>query len=268
MFFDWQFSQEKKFWVCFDFPPPPSDLSVALQKLLVEDRADFCRLFWWAFYGTIDTGKDTGKIQMMNVLFNQLGFLCLRGDNSMKCKQRQGADVDCLSAIYRTISGWGCWKTQRLLVPLCPFTAPCQRVPKHCSKSHPLNHRARSLFNHCCFTGRGTAAPGGFSQYINFPVPWPPAIPGGWAKALPPALDVPSSGCHLCPHGMWVTHIRTGTSIHRAEIAGYQEPPRDAQSALRHPPGEMPTEGFGQFTSNPKKALAQSGASQPASSAG
>ena len=148
-----------------------SDLNVALQKLLMEDRADRCRLFWWAFYGTIDTGKDMGEIQMMNVLFNQLGFLCLRGDNSMKCKQRQGADVDCLSAIYRTISGWGCWKTQQLLVPLCPFTAPCQRVPKHCSKSHPLNCRATSLFNHPRFTGRGTAALGGFSQHFNLPVP-------------------------------------------------------------------------------------------------
>lgn len=191
---------------------------------------------------------------MMNVLFNQLGFLCLRGDNSMKCKQRQGADVDCLSAIYRTISGWGCWKTQQLLVPLCPFTAPCQRVPKHCSKSHPLNHGARSLFNHCCFMGRETAAPGGFSQHINLPVLWPLAIPAGWAKALPPALHVSGSGCHLYPHA--------GTLIHRAEIAGGQEPPWDVQSPLRCLPGEMPAEGFGQFPSNPKKALAQSGASQ------
>lgn len=32
---------------------------------------------------------------MMNALFNQLGVLRLQGDNSMKCKQRQGADADC-----------------------------------------------------------------------------------------------------------------------------------------------------------------------------
>lgn len=171
MFLDWRLSGEKKFGVCFDFFFFTSDLNVALQKLLMEDRADHRRLFWWAFYGTIDTGKDTGEIQMMNVLFNQLGFLCLRGDNSMKCKQRQGADVDCLSAIYRTISGWGCWKTQQLLVPPCPFTAPCQRVPKHCSESHPLNRQAASLFNHPRFTGRGVAALGGFSRHFNLPVP-------------------------------------------------------------------------------------------------
>lgn len=108
-----------------------SDLNMALQKLLMEDRANHRLLFWWAFYGTIDTGKDTGEIQMINMLFNHLGFLCLQGDNSMKCKQRQGADADCLSAVYRAISGWGCWKAQQLLVPLCPCTAPCQRVPKH-----------------------------------------------------------------------------------------------------------------------------------------
>lgn len=98
--------------VCFDFFFLPSDLNVALQKLLMEDRADRGRLFWWAFYGTVDTGKDGGGgIQMMDVLFNQLGFLCLRGDNSMKCQQRQGADVDWMSALDRTPSGWGRWKT-------------------------------------------------------------------------------------------------------------------------------------------------------------
>lgn len=32
---------------------------------------------------------------MMNTLFNQLGVLHLQGDNSMKCKQRQGADSEC-----------------------------------------------------------------------------------------------------------------------------------------------------------------------------
>lgn len=31
---------------------------MALQKLLMEGRADRGRLFWWAFYGTVDTGKD------------------------------------------------------------------------------------------------------------------------------------------------------------------------------------------------------------------
>lgn len=45
------------FWVCFDF----FLYFRSLQKLLMEDRADFRRLFWWAFYGTIDTGKDMGK---------------------------------------------------------------------------------------------------------------------------------------------------------------------------------------------------------------
>lgn len=54
-----------------------SDLKVALQKLLVEDRADLRQLFWWAFYGIINTERDTGEIQMMNMLFDQLGFLCL-----------------------------------------------------------------------------------------------------------------------------------------------------------------------------------------------
>lgn len=167
MFLDWHFREEKKFGVCFDF----FLYFRSLQKLLMEDRADFRWLFWWAFYGTIDTGKDMGEIQMMNVLFNQLGFLCLQGDNSMKCKQRQGADVDCLSAIYRAISGWGCWKTQQLLVPLWPFTAPCQRVPKHCSQSHPLNLRATSLLNCCFFARRGMAALGGFSWHFNLLVP-------------------------------------------------------------------------------------------------
>lgn len=167
MFVDWHFREEKKFGVCFDL----FLYFRSLQKLLMEDRADFRWLFWWAFYGTIDTGKDMGEIQMMNVLFNQLGFLCLQGDNSMKCKQRQGADVDCLSAIYRAISGWGCWKTQQLLVPLCPFTAPCQRVPKRCSQSHPLNLRVTSLLNCCFFTRRGMAALGGFSPHFNPLVP-------------------------------------------------------------------------------------------------
>lgn len=167
MFVDWHLREEKKFWVCFDFLL----YFRSLQKLLMEDRADFRRLFWWAFYGTIDTGKDMGEIQMMNVLFNQLGFLCLQGDNSMKCKQRQGADADCLSAIHRAISGWGCWKTQQLLVPLCPFTVPCRRVPKHCSQSHPLNLRATSLLNCCFFTRRGMAALGGFSLHFNPLVP-------------------------------------------------------------------------------------------------
>lgn len=30
------------------------DLNLALQKLLVENRADLPLLFWWAFYGTIN----------------------------------------------------------------------------------------------------------------------------------------------------------------------------------------------------------------------
>lgn len=60
---------------------------------------------------------------MMNVLFNQLGFLRLQKDNLMKCKQRQGADGDCLSAIYKTVSCCDGWETQSLLLPLCPFIA-------------------------------------------------------------------------------------------------------------------------------------------------
>lgn len=105
-----------------------SDLKVALQKLLVEDRADLRQLFWWAFYGIINTERDTGEIQMMNMLFDQLGFLCLWGDNSMKCKQRWGADADCLSAAQGAVSGWkhgGFNLRQHFNLPFCPIRTRC-----------------------------------------------------------------------------------------------------------------------------------------------
>lgn len=47
----WSFVYFVVFWVGFF---STSDLNVALQKLLVENRADLPPLFWWAFYGTIN----------------------------------------------------------------------------------------------------------------------------------------------------------------------------------------------------------------------